>query len=91
MRTNIFQGRRSIAATGAWAVLFWSVMANAQISGPTPQPEGVPVALRQAVQVERWAVYAQATGVWLLQPRFRSPTRVHKASIPRITAVRRSM
>ena len=43
--------------------------------GPTPQPQGVPVAAEQAEQVqpETWAVHGQATNVWLLQPAFRSP------------------
>jgi high affinity Mn2+ porin len=65
--------RGGIAAGCACTVLLWSAIAKAQISGPTPQPEGVPVAPEQAAQVERWAVHAQATNVWLLQPRFRSP------------------
>ena len=73
LRTNIFPERRRSAAAGAWAVLLWSVMANAQMSGPTPQPEGVPLAQERTAQAERWAAHAQATAVWLLQPRFRSP------------------
>ena len=43
--------------------------------GPTPQPEGIPVAPDQAEEVQsgNWAVHGQATNVWLLQPSFRSP------------------
>jgi high affinity Mn2+ porin len=48
---------------------------HAQMVGPTPQPQGVPVTLEQADQVtpEQWAIHGQATNVWQLQPAFRSP------------------
>ena len=71
-------------ARGAYAVLSglvalglpcWPIICGAQMVGPTPQPQGVPVTAEQAEQVqpETWAVHGQATNVWLLQPAFRSP------------------
>jgi high affinity Mn2+ porin len=68
---------RSPALCGSAAIGFlcWPIMCGAQMVGPTPQPQGVPVAAEQAEQVqpETWAVHGQATNVWLLQPAFRSP------------------
>jgi high affinity Mn2+ porin len=51
------------------------MMCGAQMVGPTPQPQGIPVTPEQAEQVEQenWAIHGQATNVWLLQPSFRSP------------------
>lgn len=56
-------------------VLCWSMMCTAQMVGPTPQPQGIPVTPGQAeeAQPENWAIHGQATNVWLLQPAFRSP------------------
>jgi len=55
--------------------LCWPMVASAQMVGPTPQPEGIPVTPEQAEQVqpETWAVHGQSTITWLLQPAFRSP------------------
>jgi high affinity Mn2+ porin len=46
----------------------------AQTSGPTPQPEPVPVTPEQAEQVttEQWAIHGQTTFTWQLQPGFRA-------------------
>jgi high affinity Mn2+ porin len=51
------------------------MMCGAQMVGPTPQPPGVPVTPEQAEQVqpEDWAIHAQGTLTWELQPAFRSP------------------
>ena len=51
------------------------MMCGAQMVGPTPQPQGIPVTPEEAEQVEEenWAIHGQATNVWLLQPAFRSP------------------
>ena len=51
------------------------MMCGAQMVGPTPQPQGIPITPEQAeeVQPENWAIHGQATNVWLLQPAFRSP------------------
>ena len=48
---------------------------GAQMVGPTPQPQGIPVTPEQAEQVqpENWAIHGQATITWELQPAFRSP------------------
>jgi len=56
-------------------VLCWPMMCGAQMVGPTPQPQGIPVTPEQAEQVEQetWAIHGQTTNVWLLQPAFRSP------------------
>ncbi|HEV2547859.1 MAG TPA: hypothetical protein VGU20_11005 [Stellaceae bacterium] len=60
---------------GTAVIVFWPAFADAQMAGPTPQPQGVPVTPVEAValQPEIWAIHGQATSVWLLQPRFHSP------------------
>jgi high affinity Mn2+ porin len=64
-----------LIAAGAIGILCWPMMCGAQMVGPTPQPQGVPITPEQAEQVqpENWAIHGQATNVWLLQPAFRSP------------------
>jgi len=64
-----------LIAAGAIGLLWWPTMCGAQMVGPTPQPQGIPVTPEQAEQVEQeiWAIHGQATNVWLLQPAFRSP------------------
>src|SRR5260370_17987083 len=66
-----------LIAAGAIGILCWPMMCGAQMVGPTPQPQGIPVIPEQAEQVEQetWAIHGQATNVWLLQPAFRSPYR----------------
>jgi high affinity Mn2+ porin len=66
-----------LIAAGAIGLLWWPTMCGAQMVGPTPQPQGIPVTPEQAEQVEQetWAIHGQATNVWLLQPAFRSPYR----------------
>jgi high affinity Mn2+ porin len=66
-----------LIAAGAVGILCWPMMCAAQMVGPTPQPQGVPVTPEQAQQVqqETWAIHGQATNVWLLQPAFQSPYR----------------
>jgi high affinity Mn2+ porin len=61
-----------LAAIG---LVCWPIMCGAQMVGPTPQPSGIPVTPEQAeqVQLEAWAVHAQGTLTWLLQPAFHSP------------------
>ena len=53
------------------------MMCGAQMVGPTPQPQGIPVTPEQAeeVQPENWAIHGQSTITWELQPAFRSPYR----------------
>jgi hypothetical protein len=65
----------ALCSAATIGLLCWPIMCGAQMVGPTPQPQGVPVTTEQAEQVlaETWAVHAQATNVWLLQPAFRSP------------------
>jgi len=65
----------ALSCLAAIGLLCWPMMCGAQMVGPTPQPQGVPVTPEQAEQVEpeSWAVHGQATNVWLLQPAFRSP------------------
>jgi high affinity Mn2+ porin len=62
-------------AFAAVSLLCWPMLCHAQMVGPTPQPQGIPVTPEQAEQVtpESWAIHGQATNVWLLQPAFRSP------------------
>jgi high affinity Mn2+ porin len=64
-----------LIAAAAISALCWPMICGAQMVGPTPQPQGIPVAPEQAerVESESWAVHGQATNVWLLQPAFRSP------------------
>jgi high affinity Mn2+ porin len=66
-----------LIAAVAIGILCWPMMSGAQMVGPTPQPQGIPVTPEQAEQVEQenWAIHGQATNVWLLQPAFRSPYR----------------
>jgi high affinity Mn2+ porin len=66
-----------LVAAVAIGILCWPMMCGAQMVGPTPQPQGIPVTPEQAEQVEQenWAIHGQATNVWLLQPAFRSPYR----------------
>jgi high affinity Mn2+ porin len=63
-----------LIAAVAIGILCWPMMSGAQMVGPTPQPQGIPVTPEQAEQ-ENWAIHGQATNVWLLQPAFRSPYR----------------
>jgi high affinity Mn2+ porin len=64
-----------LIAAGAIGLLWWPTMCGAQMVGPTPQPQGIPVTPEQAeeVQPENWAIHGQGTNVWLLQAAFRSP------------------
>jgi high affinity Mn2+ porin len=66
---------RAICALAAIGFLCWPMMCGAQMVGPTPQPQGVPITPEEAEQVqpENWAIHGQATITWLLQPAFRSP------------------
>jgi high affinity Mn2+ porin len=66
-----------LIAAVAIGILCWPMMCGAQMVGPTPQPQGIPVTPEQAEQVEQenWAIHGQATNVWLVQPAFRSPYR----------------
>jgi high affinity Mn2+ porin len=51
------------------------MIAAAQKVAPTPQPPGVPVTQEEAGQIETqdWAVHAQSTVTWMLQPAFPAP------------------
>jgi len=66
---------RALSAVAAIGFLCWPMMCGAQMVGPTPQPQGIPVTPEEAEQVEpeNWAIHGQATITWLLQPAFRSP------------------
>jgi high affinity Mn2+ porin len=74
---RLLVGNVSLIAAAVIRVLCWPMMCGAQMVGPTPQPQGIPVTPEQAEQVEQetWAIHGQATNVWLLQPAFRSPYR----------------
>src|ERR1700730_8613256 len=65
----------ALSAVAAIGILGWPMMCSAQMVGPTPQPQGIPVTPEQAEQVqpETWAIHGQSTFTWLLQPAFRSP------------------
>lgn len=65
----------TLIAAAVIGLLCRPMMCGAQMVGPTPQPQGVPVTPEEAEQVEQenWAIHGQATNVWLLQPAFRSP------------------
>jgi high affinity Mn2+ porin len=64
-----------LIAAAVIRVLCWPMTCGAQMVGPTPQPQGIPVTPEEAeeVQPENWAIHGQGTNVWLLQPAFRSP------------------
>src|SRR6201987_3066019 len=72
---RLLVGNVSLIAAAVIRVLCWSTMCGAQMVGPTPQPQGIPVTPEQAEQVEQdtWAIHGQGTNVWLLQPAFRAP------------------
>jgi high affinity Mn2+ porin len=59
----------------AFGGLGWPIVGAAQMVGPTPQPPGIPVTPEQATAVtpQNWAVHAQSTFTWYLQPAFHSP------------------
>src|SRR3984893_2875970 len=67
----------ALSAVAAIGILGWPMMCSAQMVGPTPQPQGIPLTPEQAEQVqpETWAIHGQSTFTWLLQPAFRSPYR----------------
>jgi high affinity Mn2+ porin len=75
MQTHTFGYRYSVAVVAASGLLCWPALCGAQMVGPTPQPQGVPVTPAQAEQVQPqwWAIHGQATNVWMLQPGFHSP------------------
>src|ERR1700739_4727502 len=56
-------------------VLSCPLTCGAQMVGPPPHPQGIPLSPDQAEQVqpEDWAIHAQGTLTWQLQPAFRSP------------------
>src|SRR6202047_4923999 len=66
---------RARSAVAGIGFLCWPMMCSAQMVGPTPQPQGIPLTPEQAEQVqpETWAIHGQSTITWLLQPAFRSP------------------
>jgi high affinity Mn2+ porin len=74
-RSGTNSGSRTLSALAAIVFLCWPIMSGAQMVGPTPQPQGIPVTPEQAEQVEpeNWAIHGQSTVTWLLQPAFRSP------------------
>jgi high affinity Mn2+ porin len=55
----------------AIGILCWTTTGSAQTVGPTPQPQGTPLA-QQDTEQEDWAIHGQATNTWLIQPAFRS-------------------
>src|SRR6266446_889118 len=71
---SISRSRARSAVVGI-GFLCWPMMCSAQMVGPTPQPQGIPLTPKQAEQVqpENWAIHGEATITWLLQPAFRSP------------------
>jgi hypothetical protein len=83
---------QALSALAAFGLLCCPITCAAQMVGPTPQPQGVPVTPEQAEQVrpEHWAIHGQGTLTWLLQPAFRSHTRGRRASAPTRTAGKRS-
>jgi hypothetical protein len=62
---------RTAVTAAAVGFLCWPMMCSAQMVGPTPQPPGIPVTPEEAEQVqpENWAIHAQGTVTWLLQPK----------------------
>src|SRR5271155_1034702 len=74
-RSGTNPGCHALSALMELGLLCWPMICAAQMVGPTPQPQGIPVTPEQAEQVEQenWAIHGQATNVWLLQPAFRSP------------------
>jgi len=66
---------RTLRPIAALLGIGWPIASVAQMVGPTPQPPGVPVTPEEAEQVqpENWAIHAQGTLTWELQPAFRAP------------------
>ena len=63
MRADKFGYRCGVAVAAASGLLFWPMTCGAQMVGPTPQPQGIPITPEQAEQVqqETWAIHGQAT------------------------------
>jgi hypothetical protein len=61
----------------AIGVLWWPLVCEAQMVGPTPQPPGVPISPEEAARVEpeTWAVHVQSTLTPMYHPGFTSPFR----------------
>jgi len=80
---GFFMGGRSSSHPRSYApfalmmvsLLCWPTMCGAQMVAPTPQPPGIPVTPEEAQEVpqEDWAIHAQGTLTWQLQPAFRAP------------------
>jgi len=68
-----FQGMR--AGLVVAAILLYPLLCHAQMTTPTPSPQGIPITPKEAEQVqpENWAIHGQATNTWELQPAFYSP------------------
>jgi high affinity Mn2+ porin len=64
--------------------LGWPAIGTAQMVSPTPQPPAIPVTPEQATAVvpQNWAVHAQSTFTWELQPAFRSPYQGQQSLSP---------
>jgi high affinity Mn2+ porin len=74
-KDRVLATKRLLAVSIAGGLLLWPALSAAQQAAPTPQPSGMPVSSEQAeaIQQESWAVHAQTTNTWLLQPAFTSP------------------
>jgi high affinity Mn2+ porin len=74
-RSGTNSGSHALYGLAAIGFLCWPTICGAQMVGPTPQPQGIPVTPEEAEQIqpEIWAIHGQSTFTWLLQPAFRSP------------------
>jgi high affinity Mn2+ porin len=77
-KARLVDRRRRTRALRAIAALLssgWPITGVAQMVAPTPQPPGIPVTPEETEQVQPqdWAIHAQGTLTWLLQPAFHSP------------------
>jgi hypothetical protein len=62
-RFGMNSGSHALSALAVLGFLSWPMICGAQMVGPTPQPQGIPVTPEQAEQVqpETWAIHGQAT------------------------------
>jgi high affinity Mn2+ porin len=83
MWKRLFVQHGVIALVVGVGLLGWPITSHAQRVAPTPQAPGVPLAPGEAPpEPESWALHAQSTVTWQLQPAFHSPYKGQQSFNP---------